>query len=79
MKHKKYAFVDYNGNPRGLENVDDLIEAVCIAIEFQCEVIDIITENEIVFSVWEGWNYDYTFYDPKTMQNFTREVIENRR
>lgn len=61
--YKRYKFVDYYGNQRGIENVDSLEEAIQIAIDFQCEVIDTKAINSlIVFSVWDGWNADYDFY-----------------
>ena len=36
----------------------DLELAVSIAMEFQCEIIDIF-KNQIVYSVWDGWDPDY--------------------
>ncbi|MCM1218804.1 MAG: hypothetical protein NC548_30335 [Lachnospiraceae bacterium] len=61
--YKRYRFVDHNGNQRGIENVDDLNEAIQIAIDYQCEVIDTkATQSPVVYSVWDGWNTDYDFY-----------------
>lgn len=64
-KYSRYRFVDYTGNQCGIENVEDLQEAIQTAIDYQCEVIDIQTSegNQIVFSVWDGWNCDYEFYN----------------
>ena len=76
MEYKRYTFVDWNGISRGIENVDDLKEAIYIAMEFQCEVIDTqATGDRIVFSVWEGWNPDYDFYNPQMKENIMKEVI----
>lgn len=61
---KRYKYVDHNGNQCGIENTDNLQEALRTAIEFQCEVVDTKTPegNQIVWSVWDGWNKDYSFY-----------------
>lgn len=76
MEFKRYMFVDWNGNTKGTENVDDLKEAVCIAIELQCEIIDkrTPTGNQIVFSVWDGWNHDYDFYSDEIMEEIMNEI-----
>lgn len=58
-KQKRFAFVDWNGNPRGLKNTNDLKEAIEIATEFQCEVIDTENENQPVYSVWSGWQEEW--------------------
>lgn len=65
LEYGRYKFVDCNGMPRGLKNVNDLASAIQTAIDFQCEVIDTQTStgNQIVYSTWDGWNHDYDFYD----------------
>lgn len=75
-KYKRYKFVDWNGNQEGLENVDDLKKAIQMAIEFQCEVIDTETPigNQTVFSVWDGWQFDYDFYDKEKMNRIMEEM-----
>lgn len=76
MECKRYKFVDVNGNQRGIENTDDLKEAIQNAIDFQCEVIDTQTPagNQIVFSVWDGWNVDWDFYSEVEMKNMEGSV-----
>lgn len=61
---KRYKFVDWNGIQRGIKNTDSLEEAIQTAIDYQCEVIDtqIYAENQIVYSVWDGWNLEWSFY-----------------
>ena len=56
---KRFAFVDYYGMPVGIENTDDLQEAIENANQFQCEIIDIQDDNCPVGSVWDGWNKDW--------------------
>lgn len=50
--------------------MNSLEDAIKIAMDYQCEVIDtqIPEGNQIVFSVWNGWNYDYVFYNQKAME-----------
>lgn len=76
MNYKRYKFVDSNGNQRGIENVNSLEDAIKIAMNYQCEVIDtqIPEGNQIVFSVWNGWNYDYVFYNQKAMEKIMTEI-----
>lgn len=57
-ENTRYKFVDWNGIPRGIKDVCDLNQAVLIAREFQCEIID-ISKKQIVYSVWDGWDPDY--------------------
>ena len=73
-KYGRYKFVDHNGIPKGLENINNLIFAIRTAIEFQCEVIDTQTStgNQIVYSAWDGWNHDYDFYD----ESDSEEIME---
>lgn len=76
MKTQRYAFVDWYGYPHGLQNTNDLEEAIQTAIEFQCEVIDTQTPigNQIVFSVWEGWNSDWDFYREDESKRIMKNV-----
>ena len=77
MEYKRYAFVDWYGYPRGLENTDDLAEAIQTAIDFQCEVIDTQTPigNQIVFSVWDGWSTDWDFYSEIEAKKIMKNVV----
>lgn len=63
-KNKRYKFVDWNGIQKGIEDTNSLFEAIQNAINSDCEVIDTQTPigNQIVYSVWDGWNIDYDFY-----------------
>lgn len=76
-KYKRYGFVDWNGNQKGLENTDSLMDAIQDAIEFQCEVIDTQAHggNQIVYSAWDGWNIDYDFYN-KDIADFIMSEIK---
>ena len=58
-ERKRFAFVDYYGMPVGIENTDELQEAIENANEFQCEVTDTQDDNCPVYSVWDGWNKDW--------------------
>ncbi len=57
-KVKRYRFLDYFGMPRGIQDTDNLHEAIETAIEFQCEIFD-FEKKEIVFSVWDGFNKEW--------------------
>lgn len=74
---KRYSFVDYNGNFKGIEDVDDLQEAVQLAVDYQCEVIDRKTPsgNQIVYSVWDGWNSDWDYYDEEMQKTIMKKII----
>ena len=54
MKVGRYKFVDWFGIPKGIENTDDLQKAKGLALEFQCEVIDIQDDNRPIFNCWSG-------------------------
>lgn len=73
-EYGRYKFADANGNQKGLENVDDIQIAIQIAIDFQCEVIDTKTPygSQIVYSVWDGWNLDYDFYNEEKMNRIMK-------
>lgn len=58
-ERKRFAFVDWFGIPRGIENTDSLLEAVENANEFQCEVLDTQDDNQVVYNCWSGWNKDW--------------------
>ena len=77
MEYKRYKFVDWNGNQHGIDNTDDLKDAIQTAIDYQCEVIDTQTPigNQIVFSVWDGWNHDYDFYNEEEVIRIMKETI----
>lgn len=61
---QRYRFCDYNGNPVGIADTDDLSAAYRLALEFQCEFYDMqASQSRIVFSAWDGWNRDYDFIE----------------
>ena len=76
-KNKRYKFVDWNGIQKGLEDTNSLFDAIQNAIKSECEVIDTQTPsgNQIVYSVWDGWNIDYDFYS-KDVADFIMAEIE---
>ena len=51
----RYKFVDWFGLPRGLADTDSLQQAIKIANDFQCEVIDTENGNQPVYNCWSGW------------------------
>ena len=51
----RYKFVDWFGMPRGLEDTDNLQDAIKTADDFQCEVIDTENGNQPVYNCWSGW------------------------
>lgn len=76
-KNKRYKFVDWNGVQKGLEDTDSLVDAIQNAVNSECEVIDTQTStgNQIVYSVWDGWNVEYDFYN-KDIADFIMAEIK---
>ena len=54
----RYKFVDWFGMPRRLEDTDNLQDAIKIADDFQCEVIDTVNGNQPVYNCWSGWQME---------------------
>lgn len=78
-KYKRYEFYDWYGIKKGIENTDSLLDAIYNAINSECEVIDTKAPdgNQKVYSIWDGWNLDYTFYN-KDIADFVESEIKNR-
>ena len=55
----RFRFVDWFGMPRGLHNTDNLQDAIKIANDFQCEVIDTENGNQPVYNCWSGWQEEW--------------------
>ena len=55
----RFRFVDWFGIPRGLEDTDNLQEAIKTADDFQCEVIDTENGNQPVYNCWSDWQEEW--------------------
>lgn len=76
-KYKRYRFVDGSGIQKGIRDTDSLLDAIQSAMDSGCEVIDTqaSSENQIVYSAWDGWNVDYNFYN-KDIADFILSEIK---
>lgn len=55
----RFRFVDWFGMPRGLNNTDNLQEAIKTADNFQCEILDTKNDNMTVYNCWSGWQEEW--------------------